>query len=197
VPSSAAIGLETVSMKHLFYVNAEGGPLLCADVQVMRTWRGAMSGAPDYDALCAIFDAEPHCEGTVIEVAGRHAMAWEMGGAGTADVFRNNAGIIRIVRPWLNDDITSTVEALATAVAHTQAAIGELAIPSGRLAILWAPESGETIPENGDAEVEEIRQTSIACSAFVMRVAARRYACLHDEVSLASGDARRLTLVPC
>jgi hypothetical protein len=195
------MGLETVSMKHLFYVNAEGGPLLCADVQVMRTWRGAMPGAPDYDALCAIFDAEPHCEGTVIELAGSPAVAWEMEGEGTADVFRDDAGIIRIVRVWLDDDSLSTpvsaVDALAAAAASAQAAIGKVAVPSGRLAILWAPESGETIPENGDAEIEEVRGTSVGCSAFVMRVAARRYACFHDEVSLACGDARRLTLVPC
>jgi hypothetical protein len=184
-------------LKHLFYVNAEGGPLLCADVQAMRTWRGATSGAPDYDALCALFDAESHCEGAVIEIAGRPAVAWEMGGAGTAHVFRDDAGIIRIVRVWLDDDSMKTVVALAAAAAPPQTTIGEFAVPSGRLAILWAPESGETIPENSHAEVEEVLCSGISCTAFVMRVTARRYICLHDEVSLASGDARRLTLVPC
>jgi hypothetical protein len=188
-----------VALKHLFYVNAEGGPLLCADAQVMRSWRGAEPGAPDYDALCAVLEGEPHCEGVVIEFAGRPAVAWEMGGAGTADVFLDDSGIIRIVRSWLDDDDhrMSTIAALATAAGPGQTAIGELAVPSGRLAILWAPESGETIREYGDAEVEEVADTSMGASAFVMRVTARRYACLHDEVSLASGDARRLTLVPC
>lgn len=183
-------------MKHLFTINTEGGPLLCVDAGCGTHWRGAESPSSDYENLCAIFDSSPQLAATIISIGGCPSVAWEMAGAGTADVFRGDDGCIRVVRAWLDDDTPQELEKLASAHASTHVEIGEVEIPSGIIALMWSPESGQRIPLSLEQGFQRVPGTSVGESAWVFKAAKQRYRCCHDEIAVGKSKARRLTLVP-
>jgi len=183
-------------MKHLFSINTEGGPLLCLDARAATGWKGCEAGSTDYENLCARLNAQPELAATVFTVGERSAVAWEMSGPGTADVFETDEGRIRIVRAWLDEDRAEEIEQLASADASSNQNLGEIEIPSGLLAVLWAPESGQKIPLSTERDVQRVPGTSIDDSAFVLKVPSRRFRCAHDEVRVGAALARRLTLIP-
>src|SRR5205814_1954545 len=102
-------------MKHVFSINAEGGPLLCLDARAATRWKGSEAGSADYKNLCARFDARPELAATVLTVGEQPAVAWEMSGPGTADVFETGDGRIRIIRAWLDEETPEELEQLASA----------------------------------------------------------------------------------
>lgn len=119
-------------MKYLFSINTEGGPLLFLDAGDAKEWKGAEEGSTDYDNLCAVFGRTSEVAGFVIAVGGRSAIAWEMSGAGTADVFREDTtGIIRIVRAWVQEDTPKELMSLASFESSSGQDIGEFEIISG------------------------------------------------------------------
>jgi hypothetical protein len=183
-------------MKHVFSINAEGGPLLCLDARAATSWKGSQSGSTDYENLCARFDAQPELAATVLTIGEHSAVAWEMSGPGTADVFEAAEGRIRIVRAWPDEDTPEEIEQLASADAPSHVDVGQIEIPSGLLAVFWAPESGEKIPLSTERDVQRVPGTSIDDAAFVMKVPSRRFRCEHDEVRVGAALARRLTLIP-
>lgn len=143
-------------MKHLFSINAEGGPLLCLDARAATGWKGCEAGSTDYENLCARFDAQLELPSAVLTVGEHSAVAWEMSGPGTADVFEAGEGRIRIVRAWLDEDTPEEIEQLASADAPSHVDVGEIEIPSGSLAVLWAPESGQKIPFSTERDVQRV-----------------------------------------
>jgi hypothetical protein len=183
-------------MNHLFSINTEGGPLLCADMDAARCWKGSEAGSADYEDLCARFDATPKLAATLITVGDHPAIAWEMCGPGTADVFRSTDGLIRIVRAWVDEDAQEEIEKLAAHDAPSHVEVGEIEIPSGLLAVLWAPESGQRIPLSTEQDVQRVSGTSLNDSAFLLKVSSSRYRCQHDEVNVGVSRAVRLTLIP-
>jgi hypothetical protein len=183
-------------VKHLFTINAEGGPLLCVDATAGRRWRGAESPSSDYKKLCAVFDSSPELPGTVVSISACRAVAWETSGAGIADVFRGDGGAIRVVRAWLAQDTPQELEGLAFAQATTQVQIGDIEVPSGIVALMWSPESGERIPLSLEDDFQRISGTAVDDSAWVLKATEQRYSCYHDEVVIGEAQARRLTLVP-
>ena len=183
-------------MKRLFSINAEGGPLLLMDAATAGKWRGVEAGSSDYQELCAILDDSPSAPGLFFNVGGSLCLAWEMSGAGTADVFRKENGVVRLVRAWLAKDTPEELQRLADAEDKDGTLVGELPITSGYLAVLWAPESGETIFASGEGEVQEVKGTSIDESAFLVNMPIKKYACVHDEVAVGDSQARRLSLIP-
>ena len=81
-------------MKHLFILNAEGGPLLLCDAREARAWSGADDGSTDYEQLCAAFDSNPGAQGLPWSIQRGCGVAWEMNGAGTASAFsRDDSGL--------------------------------------------------------------------------------------------------------
>jgi len=184
-------------MNHLFSINAEGGPLLLIDAIAVAQWDGAENGGENYQRLSAMFDVSPNIQGLLFDVKCNLALAWEMSGAGTADVFGDASGVVRIVRAWLSEDTAEELENLALAVSQSSVSIGEIYVPSGRLAVFWAPESGKFITNSGAEEFRMVKGTVLAQSAFVMKVTSKKYECLHDEVKVGMSQARRLTLRPC
>lgn len=183
-------------MKHVFSINAEGGPLLCLDARAATGWKGCEGGSTDYENLCARFDAQPELGATVLAVGVHSAVAWEMSGPGTADVFETGDGRIRIVRAWPDEDTPEEIEQIASADASSHLDVGEIDIPSGLLAVLWGPESGRNIPLSMERDVQPVPGTSIADSGFVLKVPSRRFRCEHDEIRFEAALARRLTLIP-
>jgi hypothetical protein len=183
-------------MKHLFTINTEGGPLLCFDAGCGRNWQGSESPSSDYKNLCAIFDSSPEMPATVVNIGGCHAVAWETSGAGSADVFRGDDARIRVVRAWVDDDTRRELEKLASADASTQVEIGDVEIPSGIVALMWSPESGQRIPLSLEQGFQRVPGTSLDDSAWVLRATKQRYRCYHDEVAVGKSQARRLTLIP-
>lgn len=183
-------------MKHCFSINAEGGPILLADALSATQWRGAANGGDDYQRLSARFDTTPDIPGFVFVLEGNPAIAWEMAGPGTADVFQDATGVIRVVRAWLNEDSADELERLALFPISSGAIIGEISVPCGRLAVLWAPESGKGIANAGSQEYSPIKGTALDQSGFVMNGASAKYSCQHDEVKCGLSMARRITLTP-
>lgn len=187
-------------MRHLFSVNAEGGPLLLGDRQLVSTWRGA--DAADYDRLCDAYDATPGAPGFEFPLGAGTGVTWEMEGAGTADVFGRNDGTLVVIRAWLADGLganeqADALRALAEARGSDALRIGTLRVPTGMLALLWAPESGAELPDEITADFERVaKNTAIEGSVFLVKANAPGFDCTHDEVSAGGSQARRLTLRP-
>jgi hypothetical protein len=193
--SLQAVHWASALKRHLFHVSSEGGPLVVADALLARHWNGVENGGADYDRLCEMFDQTPEPEGVVFQIFGEMAFAWEMGGEGTADIFRLQSGDVRIVRAWTDaDPPDDELMALAEADSRDQISLGIIRVPSRRLAIFWAPESGALIPERIEGGIHEVRGTSMASTSYVMSVETETFVCLHDEVETESSQARRLTL---
>lgn len=177
-------------------INAEGGPLLLVDARAATSWRGSGTGSQDYENLCAMFDAKPQLEGVEVVIDAQAAVAWEMAGAGTACVYQLAGGQLRLVRAWVEEDTSEELEQLALYDATRCVPIGDISVPSGLLAVLWAAEPGEPVPTQISGDLESVEDTALNNSAVVMKVAHHHYRCWHDTVSLNASRARRLTLMP-
>ncbi len=92
-------------MNYIGWINAEGGPLLLIDPALAPFWQG--SSGTDYDRACGLFDANSGIEGTPISVGAGKGILWEMGGPGTAHVFREDETHYIVVRPWPTDPANS------------------------------------------------------------------------------------------
>ena len=80
------------------HVDSEGGPLLIGATSALGAWRGVEDDGADHERACRIFDRDPALEGGLIEVGDQQALLREMGGAGTAFVFRAEGGSARRCR---------------------------------------------------------------------------------------------------
>ena len=170
--------------------------MLCLDARAANDWKGSEAGSTDYEELCLRFDVQPELPATLFRVGEQSAVAWEMSGAGTADVFEAGKGRIRIVRAWLENDTPEEIKLLASAEASIHLNVGTIELPSGFLAVLWGPESGEKVLLPTERDVQSAQGTSIADSVWVMKVRNCRFRCEHDEVRVGASLARRLTLIP-
>lgn len=71
--------------KLLGTVSSEDGPLLVADANIIRLWRGIDEGGADYKRAC-----ETPGNGASITLGGGNGLVWDMGGPGTTDVLRKS-----------------------------------------------------------------------------------------------------------
>ena len=177
-------------MKHVGHVSGEGGPLLLADAHLLVGWRGTEEGGADYARAASLFDEQdPEPDGVEIPLGAGHGVLWEMHGAGTTDVFREDDDVY-LVRSWLDDE--SALPDLAEAEPFEQTRLGAIDVRSGALAILWAAESAICLdPESVAHGGRPGFATSIDGAALILRVPPGRYAFFHDEVELPGGFARR------
>jgi hypothetical protein len=79
------------------HVSSEGGPVLVADFEALRRWRGAFHDSGGYDRACEALGANTLAE---IQVGDRRAILWDIGGPGTADIVVVSPSHISIVRIW-------------------------------------------------------------------------------------------------
>ena len=186
-------------MENLGYVSSEGGPLLIADAAIARNWQGAtLDNVDDYQRACEIFDADSEVQGEFIPIAESRGLIWDMGGAGTSDIFLKDSAHLVIVRAWLDD--TDDEEKAISDLAHTPLReykdLGSLEVKTGLVAILWAPESGQCIEATDiSGSAVSIDGTSIDGSGLLVKLERGAYKCLHDEFTGKHGDARRCHLI--
>ncbi len=184
-------------MDHLFSLNAEGGPLLLIAMSAAKHWRGSDENSTDYEQLCAMFDERPDLQGIVYSVGGVSGIAWEMAGAGVADVFLDKEGKIVVVRAWMDDDNSDVLRSIAEAKLTNQLPIGRLETNNDKLAIMWAAESGKMFPEVTYSQFERVDGgAAIDGSTYAIQTTTSAFDCYHDEIDLGVAHARRLTLVP-
>src|SRR5262249_8679555 len=140
-------------MEYIGLVSSEGGPLLLMDASIADSWHG--SEGNDYDRACNLFDATPDLEGTEIDIGKGKGILWEMGGAGTAAIFKASESHCVVVRPWLSDPSdNNALRGLAEQPLSHPIEIGELTSSGGNMVILWAAEDGSciepmSVPESG------------------------------------------------
>lgn len=183
-------------MEHLGVINTEGGPLLLADFKMAQLWRGTDNDSADYQRACTLFDSNPAQEGIAISIADGVGILWEMGGAGTADVFRINQRQIVVVRSWLNDPQSSyDIEKLASSPAKGFLEIGQIVLTSGALSIFWAAEDGRCFRNTDLKARRPSGETSVEESALIVQVENRTYRCQHDQIEMGCGTARRVHLI--
>jgi hypothetical protein len=185
-------------MRHLNTVNSEGGPMLLMDARAARAWRGIEADGSDYERAGKVFEETP-VPGGVLSLGEDQAIVWNMGGSGTAHVFVDTAEHLVILRAWLdNPHDLETLFEMAALPWSEAVPFATLDIPSGVLAVLWAPESGECIEDEDLDVVESKRPTgemAIDSSGLLVSMPSGHYQCLHDEVHAARGNARRCHLL--
>jgi hypothetical protein len=150
----------------------------------------------DYERACRALD--PSADGAFIAVGAGQVLVWELGGPGTADVFRKSDAEIVLSRGWYETTTPSdeTVASLASVPLSERAVLlGELDVDSGTLVILWAPESGGCV-QSTEVPPDGVPTGEVSMGGTALMVAVRpgRYACIHDEVEAAPADGRRCHL---
>jgi hypothetical protein len=174
-------------------VDSEDGPLLIADARAARLWRGSDGNGSDYErAYKPLLSGAP---GTTIPIDSHQAVIWELGGAGTADVFYEKRVQIRIVRAWVdNKDIIDVLADAPLNKNHTN--LGAIEVSSGVLAILWAPENGQCIESLRVSQSSRPSGEMATDSAgLLLKVPKGQYTCLHDEVEKGGEAARRCHII--
>jgi len=183
-------------MEYLFSINAEGSPLLCLDARAAESWKGSEDGAPDYDNLCAEIGTCSEFSAIVRQIGGQRSAVWEMGGAGTADVFLRHDGAVVVVRAWLAENTDRELIKVAIGNPDYRLEMGTIDVPSGILAVLWAPESGERIPQELDTGVVRVPGTAVRDSVFALKLPNVCFDSYDERVYIGMSEARRLTLIP-
>lgn len=122
-------------------VSSEGGPLLVADYESLRPWKGAFDDSGDYERACGALGTNTVAE---IEAGSNPVLVWDMGGPGTACVVRVSPQHVSIVRvwpdaAWTDEDYDRAVASAATECFGVEE-LARLTIHSGYLLALWGPE---------------------------------------------------------
>jgi len=123
------------------HVSSEGGPVLVADYETLRSWRGAFQDSGDYERACESLGAQTL---TMIQIGDDQAIVWDIGGPGTADIVRVSPEHLSIVRiwpdgSWSDQECEQVVISAATDRFGTEE-LARLTIHTGYLLALWAPE---------------------------------------------------------
>ena len=123
------------------HVSSEGGPILIADFDALRSWKGVFHESGDYERACTKLGADTLAE---IQVGSRKALVWDIGGPGTADIVLVNPKHISIIRIWpdgsWSDQDCERAVLSAAAERFGSEELAQLHIHSGYLLALWAPE---------------------------------------------------------
>lgn len=189
-------------VKYLGYIDAEGGPIIVVDLNLAPLWRGTDDDGEDYRRACEFFDANPAVEGGAISIASGTGTIWELNGAGTVDIFEVGNNCLTIIRPWLDapqhEPSDQILPRLAEAKLVDPIELTELEVPSAEIVILWAAESG--IGAKSIIGEKMVRRPteglSLDTGALIVPTKAGKYTCLHDTVTVAGSEARRLHLIP-
>ncbi len=182
-------------LSYLDSVDSEGGPFLLADATDARNWQGTEGDGSDYERIDDILlDGMP---AAMIPLGDGQALLWEPDGPGTGDVYYKD-GRFMLLRVWINNPSDlNAVDALSDLPLVNATHLGELEIASGTVAVLWTPESGESISLLDDVSTNSQSPGGAETdfSGLLVRVPKGRYSCLHDEVTIGSESARRCHLV--
>jgi len=123
------------------HVSSEGGPVLVADFDALRSWRGAFQDSGDYDRACQALGAAMLAQ---IQIGSHQALVWDFGGPGTAHIVLVSPTHISILRIW--PDASWSAEECEQAVVSAATErfgsdeLAQLSIHTGYLLAVWAPE---------------------------------------------------------
>lgn len=174
-----------VSLSLLGSVNTEGGPVLILDAALARAWSG-IEGS-DYARACEPFDHDPSLETTDLLVNGGGAVAWEMGGAGTVDVFRSETGFL-LARYWLTDPRSSEERwSLLLLPLQAKSSGAGLRVQSSRVCVAWAAVSGEDVVDPSGPSPS----TNSDRTAVLFDLEPGDYECSVDTASAGAARVRR------
>jgi hypothetical protein len=149
-------------------VGCEGGPLLVCDASAFAAWGGAVLDE-DYelDPACDLHranavlyptDDEEYEAGFVHfgPSGARAGLVWEMDGAGVAEVAAGDGGLL-VMRSWVRNTDAPHRYVTGPAAPRRELPVGDLDVPGGRLAVVWAPvgaaEAGP-LPPDGPATLD-------------------------------------------
>jgi hypothetical protein len=146
-----------MSAMPLPHVSSEGGPVLVADFETLRSWRGAFHESGDYETACETLGFDTVAE---LPIGSHLAVVWNIGGPGTADIVIFSPEHISIVRIWPDGSWTDQECEQAVISAATERfgseELAQITISSGYLLALWAPEDmsagGSPVGESGVPE---------------------------------------------
>ncbi len=193
-PCLSVIVRPTRNAMPLPHVSSEGGPVLIADFEALRSWRGAFHDSGDYQRAC---DALGTAALTEFHVGNHRALVWDIGGPGTADIVRVSPTHISIVRiwpdaSWTEDDCERTVISSATERFGSEQ-LAQLSIYTGYLLALWAPEdmSAGGRP-SGDSGIPD--DLSIGDGGAYVRVPSGRYSVSACEWQTGVYDVTKIDL---
>lgn len=179
-------------MKHIGYVDSEGGPLLIADADFARSWKGSETSDSDYNRACEQLDDRA---AIIFSFGSGHGTVWDRD-PGTTDVFISDFQYIVLVGAVLDEDDEDENSTIISYLASIQATnsehIGEMDINSGVIAILWSSEDGDYIMTTDtltSARPEGIM--SADSSGVLVRVNPGKYRVTCDTVELDEASAVR------
>lgn len=183
--------MSSITLPH---VSSEGGPLLIADFEALRSWRGAFHDSGDYQRVCDTLGADTFAD---LSDGSHQALVWDFGGPGTANIVLVNPQHISIVRLWPDGSWTDHECQQAVILAATERfgsqELAQVVIYSSYLLALWAPEDmsagGAPIGDSGVPDGLSIRDGG----AYVS-VPSGRYSVTACEWQAGSYDVTKLDL---
>ncbi|GIE76781.1 hypothetical protein Aph02nite_27310 [Actinoplanes philippinensis] len=132
-------------------VAGEGGPLLVCEAGAFADWTGAVHDEDwRLDPACDLARAEAvlyadddEAEAGLLPFgpSGRHTgLIWEMEGGGVAEIATAGGASLLIMRSWVDRDDDGPRDHVTGAAARDQERPlpGDLDLPSGRVAVVWA-----------------------------------------------------------
>ncbi|HAX82267.1 MAG TPA: hypothetical protein DCY40_06865 [Actinobacteria bacterium] len=174
-------------------MSSESGPLLLVDVFSVKGWGG--SGSGDYQRICAWLDDHPSVPGYQVDLGTGLALVWELGGAGTADVYRRTAQDLLLIRSWADADLHAS-EAAGLPPLDSLSRLGGLTVTSGFVLAFWPPAAGHEIDVPSVlADGVQVEVSGVSDAGLIVALSAGRYSAYWDEVFSATTEARRCWLV--
>jgi hypothetical protein len=128
-------------------VAGQGGPFLLADRAVAEVWRGAETGAADYDQLYALPPG-----GGPLTVASGAAVAWDPEGGVELAVVRLTEDRLQLLRVWKLAGAPPPEPTASDTPTADAVLLGTLEITSGLLVVMWSPFGWQDVNDAGGAE---------------------------------------------
>jgi hypothetical protein len=184
------------TLRRLGHVSSEGGPFLILDAAWLGDWGGEDLG--DYQRVCDWLDEHPDQPGYQADIGPSSGLVWELGGAGTADVFRQSDSRVVLSRPWLKENNEDLAMEAAAAASTSKAPFGTLIVETGTVLIFWSPERGSGVEFDRDAvaDGEPLVVAGMDGAGLAINLPPGRYSAWHDEVKTDRFQARRCWLLP-
>ena len=180
---------------HFPHVSSEGGPIIVGDFETLRAWRGVFDSSVHYDTACQQLERSNPAP---LAFGRTESVVWEFGGSGTGDIIAVSDCHISIVRiwpceSWTDDQTASMIVASATAHFGTSV-MAHVAIESGYLLALWAPEDASKFSPPQGAHGVPGPGLSIGDGGAYVRIPCGRYEVTACEWQKAESGVTKIDL---
>lgn len=180
--------MTNVTLHHVGSVSSESGPLLLVDVMNLADWSGTARG--DYERICHWLDDNPGTPGYGAEVGMEHGLVWDLGGPGTADVFRRSRQDLLICRAWEDDEDRLSRAAASPAVEAER--FGAVSVRSGWLLAFWPTAAGTEIVLPADrVDGHQVEVDGVGDAGLLVTLEPGEYFAWWDKANHSSLPMRR------